>query len=408
MQSTIPISSIIVNTRIRKDMGNIRDLANSIESIGLLSPIVINEENKLLAGERRYQACKLLGWKEVPVNIIETASAEQNLVVEIAENQNRKSFNKEELINAGIELERIEKIKAEERRRETQQRFSREVPNLAPLGEEDPVENLPHDLEEQEGPSKGKVRDIVAKKLGMSHSQYEKEKYIYSHRDVLTEGEYNDWNTGAVSTNKTYNRVKSIIKPEVITEVQEIIPSDYEDIKKENKNLRGQRDEYASRCKSKSQEIRDLKTKQNKRSRPTMVEYETIIGDIVEEKDKEIEDISQKLEESISQNTTLKDQISKAKSQLTKAKKEMRKLKKSYLPKAIQNGEAAIDFYNETSEFVSDILSPFRYTPTIVENQENLAGEYIEKACNMLIDAASDLLKRFKTEDIIEGRILND
>ena len=65
------------------------------------------------------------------------------------ENQERKNFSREELVNAGIELERIERVKAEERMK---------------VG----VSNLV--LNFAQG-SNGKSRNMVAARLGMSGKQ---------------------------------------------------------------------------------------------------------------------------------------------------------------------------------------------------------------------------------------------
>ena len=59
---SIPLSAIRVGKRHRKDLGDIRFLARSIQEIGLLHPVVIRPEGKLIAGERRLWALKLLGW----------------------------------------------------------------------------------------------------------------------------------------------------------------------------------------------------------------------------------------------------------------------------------------------------------------------------------------------------------
>jgi hypothetical protein len=64
------LDEVRVGTRHRRDMGDIAGLAASIEDIGLLNPITVDETGMLLAGARRYAACKLLGWKEVPVNVL--------------------------------------------------------------------------------------------------------------------------------------------------------------------------------------------------------------------------------------------------------------------------------------------------------------------------------------------------
>jgi len=62
---------------------------------------------------RHLEACKLLGWTEVEVIVQSTSDAETEVLMEIAENEQRKSFSREERVNAGVELERIEKALAD-------------------------------------------------------------------------------------------------------------------------------------------------------------------------------------------------------------------------------------------------------------------------------------------------------
>jgi ParB family transcriptional regulator, chromosome partitioning protein len=51
------ISDIKIGNRFRKDLGDIQNLADSIREIGLLQPVVVNENNDLIAGQRRIEAC---------------------------------------------------------------------------------------------------------------------------------------------------------------------------------------------------------------------------------------------------------------------------------------------------------------------------------------------------------------
>jgi ParB-like chromosome segregation protein Spo0J len=62
----IKIASVIITNRTRKDLGNIASLAESICSVGLMQPIVINEKNELIDGQRRIKAFLQLGIKEIP------------------------------------------------------------------------------------------------------------------------------------------------------------------------------------------------------------------------------------------------------------------------------------------------------------------------------------------------------
>jgi ParB family chromosome partitioning protein len=58
----------------RHDLGDIGALAESIRRFGLLDPILITKDNRLMAGGRRLEACKLLGWETIPVNVFEEQS----------------------------------------------------------------------------------------------------------------------------------------------------------------------------------------------------------------------------------------------------------------------------------------------------------------------------------------------
>ena len=64
------IEEIIVGTRVRQEAGELTLLKQSIKTVGLVNPIVVNEKNELLAGFRRLQACKELGMTDVEVKVI--------------------------------------------------------------------------------------------------------------------------------------------------------------------------------------------------------------------------------------------------------------------------------------------------------------------------------------------------
>ena len=70
--STRPVNKISVGKRYRKDLGDVKALAESIEDIGLLHPITVDEENRLLAGAvvSPVQAARL---EDIPVKVIKGA-----------------------------------------------------------------------------------------------------------------------------------------------------------------------------------------------------------------------------------------------------------------------------------------------------------------------------------------------
>ena len=71
VSESMTISTIEIGVRHRQDMGDIIGLAASIKSIGLLHPIVVTPDGTLLAGQRRLEACRLLGWIEIAVTVLE-------------------------------------------------------------------------------------------------------------------------------------------------------------------------------------------------------------------------------------------------------------------------------------------------------------------------------------------------
>lgn len=73
----------------------IRELAQSIEKEGLLQPIVVRKRNnryELIAGERRWQACKSLKKETILARIVE-ASDSSSAVISLVENLQRENLN---------------------------------------------------------------------------------------------------------------------------------------------------------------------------------------------------------------------------------------------------------------------------------------------------------------------------
>jgi len=102
--SNIPIDRIIVGKgRYREDLGDI-PIANEISKIGLLQPIVVNVDHKLICGLRRIEAFKVLGKSEIPACIV---NLEVIVKGEISENTLRKDFSWAEIIEnkKAVELE---------------------------------------------------------------------------------------------------------------------------------------------------------------------------------------------------------------------------------------------------------------------------------------------------------------
>ncbi|MCK5413740.1 MAG: ParB/RepB/Spo0J family partition protein [Candidatus Pacebacteria bacterium] len=95
----IPVENIIPNPnqpRYYFDGNNLKDLSNSIKEHGVIQPILVTKlsegKYELIAGERRLQASKLVGKKEIPA-IVKIASNQEKLELALIENIQRHDLN---------------------------------------------------------------------------------------------------------------------------------------------------------------------------------------------------------------------------------------------------------------------------------------------------------------------------
>ncbi|HNW29587.1 MAG TPA: ParB N-terminal domain-containing protein [Spirochaetota bacterium] len=86
------IDDIIIKRRIRTSLGDLTYLMESIGKFGLLNPITVTDNLELIAGYRRLQACKALGWKEIECTIMPAMSKFDKLLIEADENLTRKDL----------------------------------------------------------------------------------------------------------------------------------------------------------------------------------------------------------------------------------------------------------------------------------------------------------------------------
>lgn len=75
---------------------DVTELEKSIQTLGLIAPLVISNDNVILAGARRYQALLNLGRTEAPVMVVDGNALEKELV-SIDENLVRKDLSKIEI-----------------------------------------------------------------------------------------------------------------------------------------------------------------------------------------------------------------------------------------------------------------------------------------------------------------------
>jgi ParB family chromosome partitioning protein len=268
----IDIDKIVVGDRIRKDFGDIEELAEDIKENTLLNALVVTPSGNgdgtylLIAGERRLRACKMLGYKAVPVNTVGVDDAEQALMMEISENECRKEFTKTERLEYARRLAQLEKAKSEQGKRT----------------------DLAQDVVQGE---RNRAANAVAQALGTNRETLRQEQFIADNADMLDPADFADWDEGKLSTNKAYQRIKAakeqaererddardeiaalekqndelyelantqqVVEREV---VREVAPKDYEDVKRRVRELEGSNRLYADDNRSLRKQLKEAQS----------------------------------------------------------------------------------------------------------------------------------------------------
>jgi N6-adenosine-specific RNA methylase IME4/ParB-like chromosome segregation protein Spo0J len=141
---------IQIGFRYRRDLGDIKPLAESIAEVGLLHPVVVTPEGRLIAGQRRLEACRLLGWPDIPVTVVDLLQAARG---EAHENLIRKDLLPSEIVALKRAIEPLERRAARERQG-----------NRVDLG---------HASDEQ-----GEARDKIARYLGVGRTTVERAEAV--------------------------------------------------------------------------------------------------------------------------------------------------------------------------------------------------------------------------------------
>jgi ParB family chromosome partitioning protein len=150
------ISNVKLNSEYLRVETDVTALKKSIESVGLIHPVTINQDDELLAGARRFQAVSELGWEEIPVHVIDRDVLVQELI-SIDENLVRTPLN-------GLELEKFLN-----RGREIYETIHPSA-NKVDLSAEDLSTEQKLQLKEQEEQDEDSFAAVTAEKTGLSKS----------------------------------------------------------------------------------------------------------------------------------------------------------------------------------------------------------------------------------------------
>lgn len=202
------ISNIIIENRTRKHLGNIQQLADSIQSVGLLHPIVVALDNRLIVGYRRIKAYQLLGRDEIPHRIVNNLDDTLRLIAEQHENTCRLDFTPSEAVEIGKRIEPLERKKARER--------------------ESPGFNQYNMVPEKFSKTTGRTLDKIASVVNMSRITYGKAKKVVEFVENNPEYDYivkEMDETGKVD--RAAKEMNRMIKKEKLENIQIDIPSDF-------------------------------------------------------------------------------------------------------------------------------------------------------------------------------------
>jgi len=159
----VPLEEIIVTNSYLRLNTRIEELKKSIKAIGLIHPLIINHENELIAGGRRYSALKELGIEQVPVVVAEHNRLEQELI-SIDENLMRlplKNIQMEQALNRGREIYE-ELYPSAKKVKTTADALERKPPQPTP----EPAEYEDPDVDKVDG--KASFVEVTAQKTGLS------------------------------------------------------------------------------------------------------------------------------------------------------------------------------------------------------------------------------------------------
>ena len=212
------ISEIIVDDRIRKKTGNIKELVDDIKENGQIQPITVRVDgggsHRLVAGFRRLTAMKALGMQQIEAYVISEADEEKLLQMEISENEVRESFTRSERMEYIRRLEEIERKKSKSGQNSDQQ-YKR-------------------------------PQEYVAQTVGISRDTIAREKQIIEHKEEIDPEDFKDWDEGKLSTNKVFIALKEKLRKteEALDGRRNHLEHTVEVLQKDKEALKEERDKW--------------------------------------------------------------------------------------------------------------------------------------------------------------------
>jgi ParB family chromosome partitioning protein len=102
----VPINKIYVskaNVRTRQVEADLDKLMANIKRIGLIHPVIVfktNDKYELIVGQRRYLACKKLGWEKIPAIVTGAMDETRGRIISLSEGIHRRELPSADLMDA--------------------------------------------------------------------------------------------------------------------------------------------------------------------------------------------------------------------------------------------------------------------------------------------------------------------
>ncbi|HZA23534.1 MAG TPA: ParB/RepB/Spo0J family partition protein [Dehalococcoidia bacterium] len=107
----IELDSLYISPyNVRKDLGDLTELTDSVTDLGVLEPILVRqkgEQYEVIAGSRRLKAARSAGHTTIPASVLELTNV-QALLTSLIENIQRKDLTLEERVVTYQQLEALE------------------------------------------------------------------------------------------------------------------------------------------------------------------------------------------------------------------------------------------------------------------------------------------------------------
>jgi ParB family chromosome partitioning protein len=103
----IALDQITIKKRVRMQLGELQSLMDSLDARGLMNSVTVNSDYELIAGHRRLESARRLGWEMIEVQVVEAPDELGMLELELEENLHRLDFTDLELSQARARIEKL-------------------------------------------------------------------------------------------------------------------------------------------------------------------------------------------------------------------------------------------------------------------------------------------------------------